>query len=78
MRMLPSMFRKIIIIDTWQEVWRSPDQEEAMVAAQRYAQNEKLSFSRLTGSAAEIGGREYDVVPSMLFRGSYGVKLIRR
>lgn len=76
--MLPSMFRKIIIIDTWQEVWRSPSQEEAMAAAQCYAEKENLSFSKIAASAVEIGGREYDVVPSILFRGSYGVKLIRR
>lgn len=73
-----SIFRKVIIIDTWQDVWRPPSQEEAMAAAKAYAQKEKLSFYKLTGSAAEIGGRDYDVVPSMLFRGSYGVKLIRR
>ncbi len=76
--MLPSFFRKTIIIDGWNEPWRSPTREEALETVFSYAEKLNLECSAVSSSVVEICGCEYDVVPVRVFRASYSVKLIRR
>lgn len=76
--MLPSFFRKMIAIDGWNDVWRAPTGEEAMEVAVNHAERLGLAWRTVAPGVIEIDGREYDVVASRMFRGSYGVKLIRR
>lgn len=76
--MLPSFFRKTIVIDGWNDVWRAPTGEEAMDVAVNHAERLGLAWRTVTPGVIEIDGREYDVVASKMFRGSFGVKLIRR
>lgn len=76
--MLPSFFRKTIVIDGWNDVWRAPTGEEAMDVAVNHAERLGLAWRTVAPGVIDIDGREYDVVASRMFRGSFGVKLIRR
>lgn len=76
--MLPSFFRKTIVIDGWNDVWRAPTGEEAMEVAVNHAERLGLAWRTVAPGVIEIDGCEYDVVAARMFRGSFGVKLIRR
>lgn len=76
--MLPSFFRKTIIIDTWKDPARAPSVSEAAEAAILYAQQGGLSWRLVGRCVIEIANVEYDIVPKRVFRGSYAVALVRR
>lgn len=75
--MILAPFRRSIILEpeAFDNVF---DAEEAVRLAQRYAEDNGLSFTRISKLVVEIGSIEYDVLVARAKKGTFKVRLRRR
>lgn len=72
------LLRKTLTLDNyWKEYWRMPSQDEALKVAEKYAEDNHLSMKALSSRFIILDERYYEVIPSVFFRGTYGVYIRR-